>query len=260
MRTILSVRDETPTVRTLEFADKNLAAALSGQFAMVWVPRIGELPMSIMVSETSGHAAFTVRVHGTTSTGLYNTPEGGMVGVRGPYGNSFEIRKGRVLLVGGGTGLVPLMRFILQAPDDLDITLLMGAKTSSEVFFKERATRIRPDKLDVIVTTDDGSSGISGNVADEAVRLFKNEKFDGVYTCGPELMMKRIVDEARNNDIFVQASIERVMKCGLGICGSCCMDSELVCSDGTVFDGEHLATSTDFGHTYRAKSGQSISY
>ncbi len=260
VRTVLSVTDETPTVRTLEFADDILASSRPGQFAMVWVPRIGELPMSVMVSETRGNAAFTVRVHGATSTGLYNTPVGGAIGVRGPYGNSFDIRRGRALLVGGGTGLVPLMRLISQAPDDLEITLLMGARTSDEVFFGQRAARMRPDRLDVVVTTDDGTLGVAGNVADEAARRLGDGGFDAVYTCGPELMMRRVVDEARSRGVFVQASIERVMKCGLGICGSCCMDSHLVCTDGTVFDGDHLAKSGDFGYAYRSKSGKSTPY
>ena len=261
MRTILSVTDETPTVRTLEFADKILDSALAGQFAMVWVPGVGELPMSIMVSQTSGCAAFTVRIHGTTSAGLYNTNVGDMIGVRGPYGNSFDIRKNKILLVGGGTGLVPLMRLCTQAPNNLDITLLIGARTSNEIFFKERAANISTSKnLKIITTTDDGTSGVKGNVANEAARLLENSKFDGVYTCGPELMMKHVVDAACANNVFVQASIERVMKCGMGICGSCCMDSNLVCTDGTIFDGSSLATSKDFGHQYRTKSGENAPY
>lgn len=260
VRKVLSVRDETPTVRTLEFEDRVLESALPGQFAMVWVPRVGELPMSVMVSDTTGRAAFTVRAHGPASTGLYNTPEGGMIGVRGPYGNSFEIRGKRVLLVGGGTGLVPLMRLVSQMPSNLDATLLMGARTENEVFFIERAKSSRSGRLDVVVATDDGSAGARGSAADEAARLLKGGGFDAVYTCGPELMMRRVVDEARAASVFVQASIERVMKCGIGVCGSCSMDSDLVCSDGTVFDGDHLAKSADFGCAYRSKSGKIAQY
>lgn len=260
MHKIISVRDETPTVRTLEFEDPQLALARAGQFAMVWVPRVGELPMSIMVSETSGNSAFTVRTHGPTSTGLYNTGAGQIIGVRGPYGNAFELRGKHVLLVGGGTGLVPLMRLISQAAPDLEVTLLMGSKTKDEVFFEDIAKRISSCKLDIVVTTDDGSAGVGGNVADHAAKVLDDSKFDTVCTCGPELMMRRVVDEAHNRGVFVQASIERVMKCGVGICGSCCMDADLVCTDGTVFDGDRLAASADFGVSYRAKSGKSVPY
>jgi len=68
-------------------------------------------------------------------------------------------------------------------------------------------------------------------------------------------MMYKTVNLARSNQIFVQASLERMMKCGVGICGSCCINEDLVCRDGTVFDGDHLMQNDEFGHHSRAKSG-----
>ena len=68
-------------------------------------------------------------------------------------------------------------------------------------------------------------------------------------------MMYKTVNLARSNKIFVQASLERMMKCGVGICGSCCVNDDLVCRDGTVFDGDHLMRNEEFGHYQRAKSG-----
>ncbi len=261
MRTIVSVRDETPTVRTLEFADGALAGALAGQFVMVWVPGKGELPMSIMVSETAGHAALTVRTHGPSSRALYSTPVGGLVGIRGPYGNSFGVRGRNVLLAGGGTGLVPLMRLIAQSPPDARITLAMGARTAEEVFFEEIAARLAgPRSLEVVVATDDGTRGEAGTVVDAVGRILESGSFDSAHTCGPEPMMRGVVDAARSRGVFVQASIERVMKCGVGICGSCAMDASLVCCDGTVLDGERLAASGEFGRTYRSKSGVRTPY
>ena len=88
------------------------ASALPGQFAMVWIPGINELPMSVMITNQSGKAAFTVRRHGVASTGLFNVGVGDKIGVRGPYGNSFDLKQGKLLLVGGGTGLVPMMRLL----------------------------------------------------------------------------------------------------------------------------------------------------
>jgi dihydroorotate dehydrogenase electron transfer subunit len=126
---IEKVTDQTPTVRTLEFSDEILSNVLPGQFAMVWIPGINELPMSVMVSKEQGKAAFTVRKHGTASTGLYNLKEGDLIGVRGPYGNSFDIKEGKILLVGGGTGLVPLMRLATKVKQTDDVTVLIGAKT-----------------------------------------------------------------------------------------------------------------------------------
>jgi len=85
--------------------------------------------------------------------------------------------------------------------------------------------------------------------------LLEQNSFDAVYTCGPELMMYKTVNLARSNHIFVQASLERMMKCGVGICGSCCINEDLVCRDGTIFDGDHLMQNTEFGHQHRTKSG-----
>ena len=252
---ITSVRDETATVRTLEFDDSTMAAALPGQFAMVWVPGIGEIPMSVMVAD-GGRAAFTVRRHGEATTGLYNLVPGDLMGVRGPYGNSFDIRSGRLLLVGGGTGLVPLMRLISRAPPDADITLVMGARTRPEVLFMDAArTLLRPRPHRVVVCTNDGSYGRPGLATDAAADELSEGAFDAVYACGPEIMMHKTMRLAHDAGVFAQASVERIMKCGTGICGSCCMGSELVCGDGTVFEAGRLLANPDFGVRYRTKSG-----
>ena len=128
------VVDETPTVRTLYFHDPVLANVLPGQFAMVWIPGVNELPMSVMISENDEKSGFTVRKRGESSTALYNLQVGQQIGVRGPYGNSFDIKDGEILLIGGGTGLVPLMRLIKFSKDTNKITLLMGSQTKEEVF------------------------------------------------------------------------------------------------------------------------------
>ena len=139
--TIEKVIDETPTVRTLVFSDSIMSNVLPGQFAMVWIPGINELPMSIMISKESGKAAFTVRKHGPASTGLFNVKVGEQIGIRGPYGNSFDLKEGKLLLVGGGTGLVPMMRLLTFVKPTDDVTVLIGAKSKDEVFFEDLANR-----------------------------------------------------------------------------------------------------------------------
>ena len=256
--TIERVVDETPTIRTLYFNDDLISKVLPGQFAMVWIPGINELPMSVMVSEKDGQGGFTVRKRGISSTGLYNLEVGKQIGVRGPYGNSFDIKDGKILLIGGGTGLVPLMRLIAFAKPSNEITLLMGSKTKEEVFFEETAQKFQKlFEQDVIITpvTEDGSYGEKGYVTDVLEKLLEENTYDAIYTCGPELMMHKVVKLANEKGIFVQASLERMMKCGVGICGSCCVNQDLVCRDGTVFDGEYLAKSSEFGHFQRTKSG-----
>jgi len=254
--TIERIVDETPTVRTLYFHDPVLADVKPGQFAMVWIPGVNELPMSVMVSDVGGQAALTVRKRGESSTALYNLSVGRQIGVRGPYGNSFEIKDGKILLIGGGTGLVPLMRLIKLSKPSNEITLLMGSQTKNEVFFEEKAKELIPgSNLTVIPVTEDGSYGEKGYVTDVLEKLLEENTYDAIYTCGPELMMYKTVQMANKKGIFVQASLERMMKCGVGICGSCCVNDDLVCRDGTIFDGDHLSTKSEFGHSHRTKSG-----
>jgi dihydroorotate dehydrogenase electron transfer subunit len=253
---IEKVIDETPTVRTLIFSDDVMSSVMPGQFAMVWIPGINELPMSVMISQESGKAAFTVRKHGTASTGLFNVKVGQQIGVRGPYGNAFDLKKGKLLLVGGGTGLVPMMRLLTYVRPEDDVTVLIGAKSKEEVFFENLANNLLKNNTHkVIVTTDDGSYGEKGFVTDMVEKLVAGSHFDGVYTCGPEKMMYKTVQISHSKGLFVQASLERMMKCGVGICGSCCMGEDLVCRDGTVFDGAHLLSNKEFGQFHRNKAG-----
>ena len=279
--TIERVVDETPTVRTLYFHDEVLASVQPGQFAMVWIPGVNELPMSVMISEKKDEAGFTVRKRGESSTALYNLKVGDKIGVRGPYGNSFDYLNlddrgaprvypfKNILLIGGGTGLVPLMRlqkyWMKGVPYHGHATLLMGSKTKDEVFFENIAKKImqkwHSDSIitipafEIIPVTEDGSYGEKGYVTDVLEKLLEENTYDAIYTCGPELMMHKVVKLANEKGIFVQASLERMMKCGVGICGSCCVGQDLACRDGTVFDGEYLAKSSEFGHFQRTKSG-----
>ncbi|MCY4491425.1 MAG: dihydroorotate dehydrogenase electron transfer subunit [Thaumarchaeota archaeon] len=254
--TVEKVVDETPTVRTLIFSDPILSDVLPGQFAMVWIPGVNELPMSVMVSAESGKAAFTVRRHGPASTGLFNITSGQQIGVRGPYGNAFDLKDGKILLVGGGTGLVPLIRLLRFVKPSHNVIVLIGAKTKNEVFFESMIRGMLEKNIhEVIIVTDDGSYGEKGLVTDIVERLVREQHFDGVYTCGPEKMMYKTVKAAHSRGFFVQASLERMMKCGVGICGSCCMGGDLVCRDGTIFDGDHLLSNREFGSFYRNKAG-----
>lgn len=257
--TIVSVEkviDETPTVRTLVFSDKVMSNVLPGQFAMVWIPDVNELPMSVMISKESGKAALTVRKHGPASTGLFNIKVGEQIGIRGPYGNSFDLKEGKLLLVGGGTGLVPMMRLLTFVKPTDDVTVLIGAKSKDEVFFEDLASDLlQNNSHKVMVSTDDGSYGEKGFVTDLVEKLVSETHFDGVYVCGPEIMMYKTVQSAHSKGIFVQASLERMMKCGIGICGSCCVGEDLVCRDGTVFDGQHLSTNKEFGNSHMNKAG-----
>jgi dihydroorotate dehydrogenase electron transfer subunit len=261
---IEEIISETPTVKTLVFKDRLSYFAKPGQFLMIWIPRIEEIPMSVMINSKEGYAAVTIRKFGVGSTALFDRKKGDLIGLRGPYGNRFILRKKyrKILVIGGGTGLVPLLRLVsFASKEKVRSTIVIGAKTKAEVFF-EKVTRniIRGNNSSLLVCTDDGSYGIKGTTVTLMGKLVRGESFDCVYTCGPELMMKAVLDISNQNSIPVQASLERYMKCGIGICGSCCLDSSLVCQDGTVFDGRQLSKMLDFGFSYRDKDGQKINY
>jgi dihydroorotate dehydrogenase electron transfer subunit len=261
---IEEIISETPTVKTLVFKDRLSYFAKPGQFLMIWIPRIEEIPMSVMINSKEGYAAVTIRKFGVGSTGLFGRKKGDLIGLRGPYGNRFILRKKyrKILIIGGGTGLVPLLRLVsFASKEKVRSTIVMGAKTKAEVFF-EKITKniIRGNNCSLLVCTDDGSYGTKGTTVTLMSKLVRDESFDCVFTCGPELMMKAVLDISNQNSIPVQASLERYMKCGIGICGSCCLDSSLVCQDGTVFDGRQLSKMLDFGFSYRDKDGQIINY
>ncbi|HEY6667827.1 MAG TPA: dihydroorotate dehydrogenase electron transfer subunit [Candidatus Nitrosopolaris sp.] len=264
-RFIEYIINETPTVRTLIFRDKQAARAKPGQFLMVWIPGKEELPMSAMVVQgKEDYAAVTIRKYGFGSTSLYEKETGEYLGVRGPYGNEFKISKNseNVLLIGGGTGLVPLMRLLRELNNaKIACTFLIGAKSQEEVFFENTAETFL-DRVDhkVIVSTDDGSYGRKGYTTDIMTDLIKTETFDAVYTCGPEIMMKKVLDIASARSIPVQASVERHMKCGIGICASCCIADQLVCKDGTIFEGNQLQSMVEFGVSYKDKAGRRMKF
>ncbi len=163
---------------------------------------------------------------------------------------------GYALVVGGGVGMAPL-RFLVHEllKQDSEVALVIAARTKRQLLLYDFHER-RYNGLDVSVATDDGTAGIKG-VATDAVKLVLGEKnFDTIYACGPEMMLVGLLDVARENSIGFQASLERIMKCGCGICGTCAMESGmLVCIDGPVFTGEELERMSDFGAYCRDHSG-----
>lgn len=268
MVTIEDIIQETPSVKTLFFRDKFSNLAKPGQFLMVWIPRTEELPLSIMISEKKNYAAVTIRKHGYGSTSLYNMKKGDKLGIRGPYGNSFILKENfkNIILIGGGTGLVPLVRLLDTIKyENMKIVIIIGAKSKEEIFFIELIKKILESNkmFKILISTEDGSFGEKGypiDILNEVLSEGYNNNFDMIYTCGPELMMKKIFDIATEKQIPIQASLERYMKCGIGICSSCCINDMLVCYDGTIFNNEQLKNLSEFGFSYRDKSGRLQKY
>jgi len=236
------VVEETPTIRTILFKDEYCIKAEPGQFAMVWIPNVDEIPMSLSLSDHPEYCAFTVKIVGEATTALFSIKARGLMGVRGPYGRSFTAHTGHILVIGGGTGLAPLvllcgrMKHLFE-----EVTVVIGAKSKSEVLFEEKFRRVLKDvSSKVIVTTDDGSYGIHGLIPDAVKKIVDDCKIDMIYVCGPEHMIAKVFHLAEERGIEVQASLERIMKCGVGLCGSCCIGKYILCTDGPVFTSSKL--------------------
>jgi dihydroorotate dehydrogenase electron transfer subunit len=224
-----------------------------GQFVMVWIPRQDELPMAL--SYLGPVKGVTVRVYGDATEAFTSFRPGQRIGIRGPYGNSFRLEGERVLAVAGGVGMASLIAPIEAfSQQGARVTTALGARSAKDLLFVDRAQSAG----EVHVATDDGSRGFHGFVPSLSDRLMDRHTFDQVVTCGPERMMKLVVDSALKRNLKVHASVERYMKCGIGICDACALDDRLVCADGPVFSGEALAASEDFGRWRRDKSGRRI--
>ncbi|MBW2983987.1 dihydroorotate dehydrogenase electron transfer subunit, partial [Candidatus Woesearchaeota archaeon] len=106
--------------------------------------------------------------------------------------------------------------------------------------------------------TDDGCVGFKGFTSDLLEQFLKKKKYKIVYTCGPEIMIKKVFDICEKHKINCEASLERFMKCGFGVCGNCAIDDQMVCKDGPVFDSVKLRKLTELGKFARLMSGKKV--
>ncbi len=225
-----------------------------GQFVMVWIPGVDEIPMS--VSFIGALAGITVKEVGEATRALSLMKEGDVLGVRGPYGNGWQLPPGRVLCVGGGVGMAPIMTAAEGMADRTRVDVAIGARNAGEIIFEGRARRASDD---VRTTTDDGSYGLKGTVVALADQMMREKRYDMVLGCGPEVMNRYLLKACKQHSVPCQLSLERLMKCGAGLCGSCVIDGLRVCADGPVFTGEQVERMTEFGRWKRDDAGLRVS-
>lgn len=258
---IREIKRESPTVKTIIFHDKLCSEAKPGQFVMVWVPGVDEVPMSLSALGSNGQSSITVAKVGEATQALHQKRTGDILGIRGPYGNSFTRVSGSTMIVGGGTGLTPLAPLTEELAElHAGIAFVAGAKTRDELLFLDRITTVL-SKIDgkVIAVTEDGSCGVRGLATDAAEQLLEKARFDMIYTCGPEEMMYKMYMLAERHEIPIQASLERLMRCAIGICGSCVIGRFRVCKEGPVFSSRQLREVKDeFGRFKRGGTGKRI--
>ena len=256
---ILSTGVESPTVKTFTFRDRRCARARPGQFLMLWIPGVDEIPLSIMDADED-RTTVVVKKIGSATKALHSMKAGDVIGIRGPFGNCFTLRKGKLLLVGGGTGIAPLAFLAkkLNAKQARSF-VVMGAKSREELLFLDKIRRLCPPG-DFVATTENGSYGTKCLATEPLDELMTKRKFDMIYACGPEQMLRRVFDLAENHGIDMEVSLERIMRCAVGLCGSCIIGKYRVCRDGPVFTKEKLREVKDeFGLSKRDFDGRRIS-
>lgn len=241
---IVDVKTETDTVKTFTVKDKLCAKAKPGQFLMLWIPGVDEIPLSVL-NAGDGEVSVSVKAVGDATRHLHQMKTGEILGVRGPFGTSFTESRGRVLLVGGGTGTAPLLFLAKKLAVKADrLSFVIGARSKGELLFLNELDAVCIEQS-VLATTEDGSYGLQCLATEPLEKLVDKEKFNIIYTCGPELMMRKVFDLAEKRKIAMEASLERLMRCGIGLCGSCVIGKYRVCRDGPVFTAAQLSEIKD---------------
>ena len=257
-----------PTPLTIARAERELADVFTwtfdtpagfafrpGQFNMLYAHGVGEVPISISGDPAApGQLVHTIRAVGTVTRAMDRLRAGDAIGVRGPYGSAWpvdELRGRDVIVIAGGLGLAPLRPAILHLlahrADYGRVVILYGARTPADILYRDQLERWR-GRFDVrLAAVVDragrdwfGPVGVVTRLLDEVAI----EPDDGVLVCGPEIMMRFAARELEKRGMprdGIWVSIERSMKCGVGVCGHCQLGGSFACKDGPVYRYDRIA-------------------
>lgn len=247
------VHSETHDTYTLELepeaGSKDLAFG-PGQFNMVYVFGVGEVPLSLSGDPAGGPTfVHTVRAVGGVTKALRRLKPGAVVGVRGPFGTGWPLREAAgndLVIVAGGIGLAPLRPVMYHVHSHREmygkVVLLYGTRTPEDMPYRPELEKWRAQlDMEVQVTVDWARGPWRGNVG-VVTTLIARSVFDPQNTlamvCGPGVMMRFAALELQRRGVpadNVFLSLERNMKCGVGLCGHCQFGPAFVCKDGPVF-------------------------
>jgi NAD(P)H-flavin reductase len=256
---VVNVVEEAPGVKTYTVRLGGGYAASPGQFNMIYIYGLGEVPVSIS-SLPRRHGGYvyvdhTIRVVGAVTRAIVaRVAPGSVVGVRGPYGRGWPLREaeGRdLVVVAGGIGLAPLKPVIERVAAEREaygrVNILYGARTPEQLLYKrelEGYAKIPNTKL--LLSVDSAGSGWPhhvGFVTDLIDHVDVDVESAVAFICGPEVMMrvavKKLLERGFKED-RVYVSLERRMRCGVGVCGTCQLGHYFVCRDGPVFSISEL--------------------
>ncbi len=273
---IKKVINECYNVKTLifnmkEIHGKNYITPKPGQFVMVWVPGVDEIPMSLSNFDGEGNWSITVKNIGECTNAMHNLEPNDYIGIRGPLGNFFKVLNDKlsiIYLIGGGIGIAPLKclsKILIE--NKLNFNIIEGGKIHGDLLYTDDFNSKIDIISNIIYCTEDGSSGTKGlasTVFEQELKKYSNKELKRVvvYCCGPELMLYEIFKLSEKYDFEFYASLERMMRCGCGLCGLCSLDplGLLVCKDGPIFNRETLSKIIDFGSYKRDYTGRKISF
>jgi len=252
------VRQETYDTFTLELSPTDGADKYpfqAGQFNMLYMSGVGEVPISI-----SGDPVYpstlihTTRAVGAVTQAMKKLKKGDIIGVRGPFGSAWPVQEAEgndVVLVAGGIGLAPLRPSLYAIIANREaygkIAVLYGARTKEDILFRREIEQWRSRlDMEVHVTVDRSTGSWRGNVG-VVTTLISKAPFDPHSTiamvCGPEVMMRFTVMELTKRGVeenCIYVSMERNMKCGIGLCGHCQLGPTFICKDGPVYSFDKI--------------------
>ncbi|MEX1139198.1 MAG: FAD/NAD(P)-binding protein [Bacteroidota bacterium] len=250
IRRVVRETDDTFTLELRAVDSGNEIVFQPGQFNMVYVHGAGEIPISISGNPASlDTLVHTTRAVGSVTKVMDRLRRGDIVGVRGPYGVPWPVDEARgmdVVLVAGGIGLAPIRPVIyaLLARREMygKVVLLYGTRGPDDILFRNELEEWRSRfDFDVYLTVDRAAGEWKGNVG-VVPTLIAKAPFDPSNTvamiCGPEIMMRFTTMELAKRGVArdsMYVSMERSMKCGIGLCGHCQFGPTFVCKDGPVF-------------------------
>jgi len=250
---IVKVVDEAPGVKTIYVSPPNFAEPAPGQFNMIYIKGFGEVPVSLSDISLRGSKlvlGHTVRTVGSVTRALLNAAKvGAVIGIRGPYGNGWPLKSSAgkdLLIVAGGIGLAPLrpvIKYVESRRNEFGrLILLYGARTPEDMLYKYELEKYRSIPNSVVKYSIDkpypGWREYVGFVTDLIDHVDIDPRNTVAFVCGPEIMMKvaarkLVAKGLRKEDIYL--SLERRMRCGIGICGTCQLGHLFICRDGPVF-------------------------
>ncbi len=255
---IIEIKEEVGGARPIktyrtQFLSTNDFSFSSGQCAMLSVFGRGESMISISSSPLlKDYLQFSILKMGRVTSSLHEMQVGDVIGIRGPYGNSFPVEdwKGKnVIFIGGGIGLAPIWSVLNTAlgkkGDYGDLMLIYGARTSKDLVFREELEELRkkmPVHLSIDVEEPDWKEFV-GFVPQNVTDKKPSPKNAIAITCGPPIMIKFVIkalEELGFKDEQIYTTVENKMKCGIGKCGRCNIGLHYVCKDGPVYSWAEL--------------------